>query len=422
MTRQPGSARRLGAAVPWVTMVIALLALGFLVDPPPSDGPPLDPASAAPAGTKALVETIRALGADVSVSSSAPVAQDDVVVVLQDDLKPEMRGAISDWVARGGTLVVADPDSELAPAKPAKESESDSIGPDLAPGCDLAAMDRIDGVSAPGATLFDVATDAVGCFPGGARSWMVVTTEGLGTVVGLGGPGALVNREITKADNALLVATLLAPTRSERVVIMQPPLPGGGRQGLGELIPDGIRWALMQFGVAFLVAAAWRARRLGPPVVESLPVVLPASDLVAAVGDLNQRARTHEHAAAVLRSDLRRTLSSRFGLPAEAPALVLAQAVAAQRHPPIPTDGSTASQGVPGPGTDGQGSINIPGLINIEEVAALLGDPEMSKPSGTGTLKRGRAQVAKSGGVRSEAALVELARGLENLRRRVNHG
>jgi hypothetical protein len=95
-----------------------------------------------------------------------------------------------------------------------------------------------------------------------------------------------------------------------------------------DLVPVNIERALLQLGVAFVLYALWRARRLGRPVVEGQPVEVAGSELVAAVGGLLERRSAAERSAAVLRADLRRDLGVRFGIPPEAPPDLAARIVA----------------------------------------------------------------------------------------------
>ena len=88
----------------------------------------------------------------------------------------------------------------------------------------------------------------------------------------------------------------------------------------------------MQLGIAFLLYAAWRARRLGRPVTEPRPPALAGSELVAAVGTLLDRSGNPGHAADLLRADLRRFLGEHLGVPPDTDAEVLAR-IAAERTP-----------------------------------------------------------------------------------------
>jgi hypothetical protein len=147
-------------------------------------------------------------------------------------------------------------------------------------------------------------------------------------VVRLGGASVLVNQELGEADNAILLASLLVPAEGTAVQLLQPPLPGGGAAGLGDLIAPRVRLALWQLVVAFVLLALWRARRLGRPVAEPQPVQLPGAELVVAVGNLLQRAKGRGQAAGLLTDDLRRSLAGRLGLPPSAPADQVADAAA----------------------------------------------------------------------------------------------
>jgi len=128
----------------------------------------------------------------------------------------------------------------------------------------------------------------------------------------------------------VLLASLLVPAEGTTVQVLQPPLPGGGTAGLGDLIAPRVRLALWQLVVAFVLLALWRARRLGRPVAEPQPVQLPGAELVVAVGNLLQRAKGRGQAAGLLTDDLRRSLAERLGLPPSAPPDQVADTVAAR--------------------------------------------------------------------------------------------
>lgn len=86
-------------------------------------------------------------------------------------------------------------------------------------------------------------------------------------------------------------------------------------------------WAMLALlAVAALITALWRARRLGPPVVEPLPVTVRAHETVLGRGRLYRRARNAAHSAEILRTAARRQLARRLRL---APDADLAAAVAA---------------------------------------------------------------------------------------------
>ncbi len=302
---------------------------------PGADGPPLDPRSDAPLGTSALVSLLDGLDATVTLSPGLPGPAEDVALVLVDRLDDDQRRAVVAWVERGGRLVVTDPRSALAPpvvdgglgaALDARTSDP------LAPGtCTIEALAGVGPVVAPGPARYEVPPPSEACFGDASGAYVVAAPVGAGTVVAVGGAAALTNALLDERDNAVLAAALLAPAPGSAVRFVDPPLPaGGGRQSLAELVPPGVRRALVQLGIAFVAYAAWRAVRLGRPVPEELPVRIAASALVAATGRLLSRSASPERCAAVLRARLQRRLRARLGLPATADAAAIAAAVAAR--------------------------------------------------------------------------------------------
>ncbi|HZD74825.1 MAG TPA: DUF4350 domain-containing protein [Actinomycetota bacterium] len=335
-------------ALVWALIVGGILVAAVVGSRRADQGLPLDPDSPGPNGTKALVETLRVLGARVSVGSEPP-AGGGTALLLADDLDEQRRARLLDWVRRGGTLVVADPNSRVTRVRPIGDTRIGLLNAELEPRCAVPAVRDVRRVSAPGGIVFRVPAGTQGCFPRDRGAWMVAQATGSGTVVRLGGAGALVNQQINRADNAVLIVDLLSPTQGPEVVVLRPPPPGAGSRGLGDLIAPRVKLAFLQLGVAFLVLALWRARRLGRPVTEPTAVRIPGSELVVAVGHLLQRARHRGQAAALLAGDLRRTLTDRLGLPATAPPEQVADAVAARTgvdrarvlaalQPPAPRD------------------------------------------------------------------------------------
>lgn len=325
----------------WALVVAGLVLVAVLGQRPGQQGLPLDPNSPAPDGTKALVEVLRALGARVTVSP-APRAPGSAAgayataLLLSDNLDDQARARLLGWVRQGGTLVVADPDSPVTSVRQTGSAMVGLLGVKLDRDCDLPALRDVAQAAPWQAVFFKVPAGAQGCFPGpaslgGARgAWLLVQPLGAGVVVRLGGPDALVNAHLGEADNGLLAASLLAPLEGTTVTVLQPPLPGGGRRGLTDLVAPRVKLALWQLVVAFALLVAWRARRLGRPVSEPQPVRLDGSELVVAVGNLLQRAGGRQQAANLLAADLRRALCERLGLPPTIPPEQLAATAAAR--------------------------------------------------------------------------------------------
>jgi hypothetical protein len=320
--------------------VLVLVAIGlaaYIGGAPDRSGDPLDPRSTAPTGAKALVDTLRALDVPVEIGSSPPDDSTTTTLLLQDALTASQTRTVMRWVRAGGTLVLADVTSDLAVGNPTGRTAIGFIEPELKRYCDEPALRDVDHVLVPNGRVLRVPEGGFGCFRDTASAtsaFLVSATVGRGRVVELGGAGAFINSRLGKADNALLAVTLLAPRADSRVTVLEGARAGDGTRSLSDLIAPRVKLAALQLAIAFGIVVLWRARRLGRPVAEAQPVQLEGSELVRAVGQLLQRARRRDHAAALLRDDLRRTLADRASLPPGTPPDVVADAVSARTDVP----------------------------------------------------------------------------------------
>ena len=317
--------------MPWIFVALGIaLAVAIAGGGGNDTGRTYDPTSTSTTGTKALVDSLRALDVDVAVESGAPSAGTTALLVLVDGMGDAQRHAISSWVDAGGTLVVADRDSPLNPFRTARPTFLGLVQRDLPRRCDVPALRQVDHVIVPQAALLRVRPPAVGCFTSGDDAWLVTQPQGRGNLVVVGGADAFTNGSLGDGDNGLLAVTLLAPTTSAHVQVLPLPAPGSGRKTLVDLISENVKLALLQLGMAFVLYAVWRARRLGRPVLEPQPVEIPGSELTAAVGRLFQRAHARGRAADLVRDGTRRSLAQRLGLAPDAPVDAVAEAAAAR--------------------------------------------------------------------------------------------
>lgn len=323
-------------AMPVVAVVGVLLVLAAIGAPGESSDDPLDPRSDERLGTSALVALADDLDANVDVVDRLPDPDDpgetDVLLMFSDLLESEQVDQLERWVEGGGTLVVTDPASPLAPDAGLAFAPSVTTGTcDIGPLDGLAVEDVEPGLDGDFEAFYDVPAGSDSCLGDGDEAYIVATPTGQGTVVAVGGPGMFVNEALDEGENAPVVAALVAPREGTRLDVLRPgPVAGSGDESLLDLISPNVRAALVQLAVAFVVYALWRARRLGAPVAEAQPVAVAGSELVAAVGSLLDRSGSPQHAADLLRADLRRFLGDRLGVPADSPPHVLA-AVAAER-------------------------------------------------------------------------------------------
>ena len=344
-------------AAKWWPLLIVLggAVVLALVAQPADFQPPLHPDSTAADGTKALIDSLEELGADVEAHATEPSDSTQVAMLLRDQLDEPGRDALRDWVAEGGTLVLADPESELAPAVegPAGSMLAPSrLTDDACPIMALADVTRID----PGdpSVLYADDPEWTGCFqPDAGEStgnWLAARTHGDGTIVALGGPEVLTNGMIDAADHSMLAAALLAPGSGTELAVLGGDASIAEPAGITDLIPQPVIIMLVQLAIAFCVFAWWRGSRHGRVMTEPQPVELPSSEFVAATGRLWHQSRARRRAADVMAADVRRTIAERLGLPHHASPEQLADALAARTG--ADRDEALATLTAPSPASD----------------------------------------------------------------------
>ena len=309
----------------WVAIALGLVVVALVVGGPRAQGHALDPGSTSANGTKALVTLLDESGATVEVRDTTPGPDTDVALLLSDTTTQAMTDELLRWVQAGGVLVVTDPASSFSAAPSRSTGLFGFLDTDLSSGdCTIDALGGLDRVRPQGGSLLEVPVGAGGCFSdpasdgstGRASAFVVDQPTGSGHIVSIGSPGPFTNDALAQVDDAGLAVGLLAPRTGTRVAVLWGM--SGGAAGSGGLlgqIPTGVRLALWQLAIAFAVYAWWRGRRLGKPVLETAPVLVGGSELVVAVGNLLQQTRDPDRAARLLRSDLRRQLGERLGVP-----------------------------------------------------------------------------------------------------------
>lgn len=334
-----GDRPRLRTALVAAFLAALVIVTALLIGAPGNNAAPLDPTSTAPDGTKALVLLLKDLGANVHTGATLPGAADGVALVLQDRLNQADRTRLANWVGAGGRLVVTDPNSDLAGVAVDDSGRDVILGqrsPELVGGdCPIPALRSVGSVRPDGDVLLRLPPDGTGCFRAGAGYMLIARDQREGTVVAIGGPSVWTNADLGDADNSVLAADLLSPTRGTDVTFIGASKVGGGDKGLLALISPRLIEALWGLALAFVIAMVWRGRRLGRPVVEALPVELPGSGLVEAAGNLLQEGGKRAHAAGILRRDLKQLITDRFGADPSLPPREAAEIASARTGLPI---------------------------------------------------------------------------------------
>lgn len=326
----PAGARRAGGVVFWLALVALVVVVALVGGRPPEDGEPLSPDGTGPLGTKGLVLLLDELGAQVAITAGVPESDVDVAFLLQDQLDDATREELRQWVLGGGTLVVADPSSPFTPIPSGSTEPFGGLATSTIPpgDCTIDALAGVGRVDPRGGLAYELEGATGHCYGDEDGAFVVATASGRGTVVAVGGTGMFTNESLGDFDNAVLAGALLAPSPGGTVAFVEPPAPGSGDDTLGDLVAPGVKAALLQLAVAFVIYALWRARRLGLPIDEPQPVQIAGSELVGAVGELLQQTRSPDRAAAVLRDDLRRGLCAHLGLAVDASPDVVATVTA----------------------------------------------------------------------------------------------
>ncbi|MGW5848435.1 DUF4350 domain-containing protein [Streptomyces sp. NPDC055254] len=311
----------------------------------------LDPRSADPFGSRAVAELLKQRGVTTRVVTTAGEAADaagpgtTLLVTDPDRLGATQQRAIRSAVdLSGGRIVLLAPGGPSLPGLAPDVHTRGSAHTDvLSPDCALPAATSAGRASTgTGPRYTTTRPGATACYPSDGHPTLLAlpaTTAGGGggdTVV-LGADAILLNESLADEGNASLALQLLG-SRPDLVWYMpsladsDPGTAPGEEKSLFDLVPAGWSWALLQLFVAAVLAAFWRARRLGPLVTEKLPVVIRASEATEGRARLYRKAGARDRAATVLRAAARERLAALVGVPqaqAHDP-LALAPAVSAR--------------------------------------------------------------------------------------------
>lgn len=151
-----------------------------------------------------------------------------------------------------------------------------------------------------------------------------------GSVVVLGNPALLSNEAVADRGNAALVLRALGA--QETLIWYQPTSSDVAASDVPsdpmQLLPQWVNPLLLWLLITALLAALWRGRRLGPLVVEPMPVVVRSAETAEGRARLYQDSRAVDRAASVLRSATLTRLAQRLRLGSAASAGDITRAAA----------------------------------------------------------------------------------------------
>ncbi|MEU9182960.1 DUF4350 domain-containing protein [Streptomyces sp. NPDC048484] len=292
----------------------------------------LDPRSADPGGSRAVAElladrgvttrvvtTLKEAGTAAGPDTTLLIARPDLLTSRQQD---RLRSVFSG--SGGRTVLVAPGAPSVGTLAPGVDADpTPSVDSTLPPACALPAARRAGTADTGGIRYTTDAPAADSCYLSAGLPTLlrIPTAEGNGDTVVLGAPDILRNNRLDERGNASLALQLLG-SRSH-VVWYLPSLSDDSAtdddRSFLDLVPSGWLWGTLQLFIAAVLAALWRARRLGPLVPERLPVAIRASETVEGRARLYRKSDARDRAAGALRSTTRTRLAPLVGVsPAQA--------------------------------------------------------------------------------------------------------
>ena len=291
----------------------------------------LDPDSAGPSGTRALVEILREQGVEVVVAHDRAAVREALApgatLVLPD------MPALSDAAVRAVTdgfddVVLIEPRARtLRLFLPRSSPAGVAADVPVEPGCDLPEAER-SGAVAPGA-VYEPGPDIDACYPTADAYGLLVSDAADRRVSAVDGRTLFTNDALAEHGNAALAVNLIG--RHPLVVWYVPGLDDTDLTGdptLGDLTPPWVSPVIVLLLVAGIAAGVWRGRRFGPLVAERLPVTVRASETTEGRARLYARSRDAVHALDQLRISALGRLSRLLGLGPAASAGEIADAAA----------------------------------------------------------------------------------------------
>ncbi|MFJ9109056.1 DUF4350 domain-containing protein [Streptomyces sp. NPDC102283] len=332
-----------------VVLILVVAGITFAVVRSGTNHGQLDPRSADPKGSRAVAELLKARGISVTVATTldeatAATGPDTTLLVAGPNLLTRsqlLRLNAAASASAGRTLLIAPGPGATTRLAPGVRAEPQHAVSPLAPSCGLPAA-RLAGTADMGGIRYTTQdTTAITCYPAaGLPSLVVLPTGAGGDTVVLGSPDLLHNERLDKQGNASLALQLLGsrphlvwylPSLTDPSATIDDRSPGGENEEQPEsgtrddaadessfldLVPSGWLWGTFQLALAAVLAAVWRARRLGPLVTERLPVAIRASESAEGRSLLYRKANARDRAAEALRAAARTRIAPLTGVPA----------------------------------------------------------------------------------------------------------
>ena len=322
-------------------VVVLATIFGLLTAGVGGAGATFGPDNAAPNGARALRSVLEQQGVTVDVVDRLEAARTTQGTLLVDDSDSLLdKAAWRSLVAAHPRLVAVSPDFTalqvvLPGASPAGRPDSKTA----VAGCSLALAKRAGSMSLTDVTQSLRAPSATVCFADDSGAGQVVTGRtGDTRVILLADPTPYTNEHIGESGNAAVALNVLGATAG---LVWYTPSPidasTAAPKTLAQLTPPWVTPTVVLLLAAGIAAALWRGRRMGPLVIERLPVTVRSRETVEGRARLYARGAAHLRAADALRIGAIGRMAPVLGLARAASvddvAIAVAVAVHGQRDP-----------------------------------------------------------------------------------------
>ncbi|WP_369369592.1 DUF4350 domain-containing protein [Promicromonospora sp. Populi] len=336
-----------------VIVVLALFVLFLAVVRPATSAAPYAPDNPEPGGGMAVAEVLRDQGVQIThvttVADAVAAAGPGSTLLVTPNPSFFADDQIASLSGTGADIVLLQPDFSTVAGLSRNTLDTtygESSGP-VEPQCDDPAAQAAGAMNlAPG--LYDTSTSAslvhpVLCWPDGLGAFAYAHLDFPdGSVTVVNDPAVLRNGTVLQEGNAALALWMLG--QHENLVWFVPdpmdvttgddaPTPAEQGQVNAQMPPGSAPVALVALLAAVLLAL-WRVRRLGPLVVEDLPVLVRSAEATRGRARLYRAARARGHAAAGLRASSADRIASRLGLARSSGANTVVDAVVAATNRP----------------------------------------------------------------------------------------
>ena len=330
--------RRLRRVLGWIlvaTLVLVVATAGLLLTAPdPAQRNALDPERPGPGGMQALAQILRQQGVTVDVVRSRADAADRLdarTTLVMSDPYTLSDAAVSELTRDAHDLVLVSPSSRMLRLLQLGTYAPSSAPSSARPDCDVPAFAHV-GTVAPG-QLFSPDPGVTACFGDAEHgAGVLISDTGSARHAIVDGAALFTNEHLAENGNAALGLALLGA--QPHVVWYVPSYDDSDRtdidvpKSLADLTPGWVTPVIVLGMITALLAAAWRGRRFGPLVAETLPVTVRASETMLGRARLTAKAADAAHAAEALRAGTISRLAARLGLAARADPAAVADAAA----------------------------------------------------------------------------------------------